>query len=308
MLREEGPSVLVHAIGDKVYERHQSAMPEGGIISVVTDVTEVKKTEQSLMLAKSEAEKANNAKSQFLANMSHDLRTPLNSIIGFSNMLGHQVHGPIDNAHYREYAEHIWTSGQYLLSLFNDILDLSRVESGGYELDENLLDIEEELMSSRGRCAPAQIDAPGARRIEVEVAHGAPMLLADRRAITQIVDNLTTNAIKHAGRGSRIAAKWYVDAQGDGVLSIEDDGVGIENGLLDDVIEPFVRGNAAAAGPFVAKRGGSGGVGLGLHIVKRLADLHEANMEIAAPSAGEPSFPSNSRTAVCTPTETAGGV
>lgn len=277
-LSENGPSMITQIIDGCIYERHQSITPEGGIISMITDITELKKTEQALVVAKAEAEKANAAKSQFLANMSHDLRTPLNSIIGFSGMLSHEVHGPINNKHYADYAEHIRSSGEYLLSMVNDILDLSRIESGEYRLTPILLDMKAELGSSYGRCVPAPFNETRQTPIVVEVADDAPELLADQRAIAQIIDNLTTNAIKHAGKNARIAVKWGADGNGAGVLSVEDNGVGIEPALFQEIIKPFVQGSTDRADPYIAKR--HGGVGLGLNIVKRLAELHEARLEI----------------------------
>jgi PAS domain S-box-containing protein len=277
-LRENGPAMVIQAIDGDVYERHQSITPEGGIISMITDITAMKKTEQALTMAITEAEEANAAKSQFLANMSHDLRTPLNSIIGFSDMVRHQVHGPIENSRYAEYAEYIRSSGQYLLSMVNDLLDLSRIESGDYRLNESLLDMRVELSHSYGRCAPAPVDGTPKRQVLIDVADDAPKLLADRRAIRQITDNLTTNAIKYAGADATITVKWGPDDEGAGILSVADNGVGIEPALFQEIIKPFVQGNAPTNKPYLAKRGT--GMGLGLHIVKRLAELHDAQLMI----------------------------
>lgn len=219
------------------------------------------------------AEKANKAKSDFLSMMSHDLRTPLNAIMGFSDMMRGQVLGPLGNSKYVEYSDAIHKSGAYLVSLINDILDVSKIESGHYKLEEEELDLQEvirEIHVGVATRVPADSHA-----LKIEIAPDSPLLLADRRATLQILANLIGNAAKFSTAGSDILVSWRPAAQGRWVLSIADTGCGIPADKLETIIQPFVQAN-----PLVSRK--HEGVGLGLHIVHLLAKLHNAALKISS--------------------------
>ena len=259
----------------RVEERRTS---NGGIVGVRTDLTENKKIELALEEAKNAAEQSNRAKSEFLASMSHDLRTPLNSILGFSEAMVQGIYGRIGDPHYEEYAELIHQSGQYLVSLINDILDLSKIESGEYALDEILIDVEEALNGSLQRCTPTFV-AGSNPRVSIDIDGGSSHLFADQRALSQILDNLLSNAIKYSGPQARIVLRWSTNGEGEGTLQVSDTGPGIPAERLDKITQPFVQGSFSVSdNPHIAKT--IEGVGLGLHIVLRLADLHQASLSI----------------------------
>jgi two-component system, cell cycle sensor histidine kinase PleC len=225
-----------------------------------------------------EAHKANLAKSELLASMSHDLRTPLNSIVGFSEMMREKVYGPVGEVHYQEYVELIHESGKYLISLVNDILDLSKIESGEYTLDESLIDVKGELKSSCLRRAPTFLGAK-ATRISIDAPDELPRLLADKRALSQMLDNLVSNAIKYSGSDAKIVVRWGTNPEGEGLLQVIDTGKGIPAEKLSHITQPFVQFNSSnASNPHISRVGE--GVGLGLHIVLRLAELHQASLLI----------------------------
>lgn len=219
------------------------------------------------------AEKANKAKSDFLSMMSHDLRTPLNAIMGFSDMMRGQVLGSLGNPKYVEYSDAIHKSGAYLVSLINDILDVSKIESGHYKLDEEELDLQEvirEIHVGVATRVPADSHA-----LKIEIAPDSPLLLADRRATLQILANLIGNAAKFSTTGSDILVSWKPAGKDRWVLSIADTGCGIPADKLETIIEPFVQAN-----PLVSRK--HEGVGLGLHIVHLLAKLHNAALKISS--------------------------
>ncbi len=169
-------------------------------------------------------------------------------------------------------------SGLRLLSLVNDILDLSRVESDDYTLQEEVLDMGELIAASADRCLAAL--HPGTTsRIELNVAPDAGSLRADRRAISQIVDNLLSNALKFSSQDCVVKVGWSMQADGRGELAVEDAGVGISPEDLVSITDPFVQGTKSnPVDPFVTRQ--SEGAGLGLHIVRKLAELHGAKLRI----------------------------
>lgn len=218
--------------------------------------------------------RADRVKNEFLAHMSHDLRTPLNSILGFSQLIEQKTHGPIGNSHYEEYITLIYHSGEKLLSLVNDILDLSRLESGEYSLQKTPLDITELAERCFQRCTATPLQELGDRFL-ISIGQNAPMLFSDERAVSQIMDNLITNALKYAGPSAKISIRWFVDSHGQGVLVINDTGNGIPEDHMKNVLEPFVQATAIkGSGPFVSTK--SDGVGLGLHIITKLSEVLEA--------------------------------
>jgi len=221
--------------------------------------------------ARRRAETANKAKSRFLATMSHELRTPLNAIMGFSEVMKGEILGPMSNPTYREYAGNIHDSGRHLLNLINEILDLSRIEAGRYELHEEpirLTDIAEDCY----RLLKLKADAKGVAMVE-EYAHGLAQVWMDQRAVRQIVLNLLSNALKFTPKGGRITITVSHTQDGGQWLSVRDTGPGIPEDEIPKVLQAFGQGS-------LAHQTAEGGTGLGLPIVQNLIELHGGRFEL----------------------------
>jgi len=215
--------------------------------------------------ARRRAEEANLAKSRFLATMSHELRTPLNAILGFSEVMKSELFGPHSVEQYKEYSDDIHSSGQHLLNIINEILDLSRIEAGRYELQEEAVD----LAAAVDDCRHMLELRARTKSITLSVAleDGLPRLWADERALRQIVINLLANGIKFTPQGGEVTIKVGWTANGGQYVSIRDTGPGIPEEELPTVLESFGRGSMAI-------KTAEQGTGLGLPIVKGLVDLH----------------------------------
>jgi two-component system, cell cycle sensor histidine kinase DivJ len=239
------------------------------VVAVLRDVSERKAQESALEVARSESERANAAKSHFLATMSHELRTPLNAIIGFSEMLTNEALA-VEPARKTEYARLINDSGHHLLSVVNGILDMSKMETGNFEIVPEPFAPAPVIASCCGLLAlkaqEANVD------LNTRIAPGLPEISADRRALNQILINLISNAIKFTPGGGRVS----VGAVCDGArlrVTVEDTGVGIGEEDLPRVGEAFFQARAS-----YDRR--HDGTGLGLSIVKGLVRLHGGDMEI----------------------------
>ena len=211
------------------------------------------------------AEAANLAKSRFLAQMSHELRTPLNAVLGFSEVMKSEILGPHSVPTYREYAGDIHTSGQHLLNLINEVLDLSRIEAGRYELNEEAVS----LAHVAEDCHHLLKLRATNRDIKIHELYepGLPKLWADERAVRQICLNLLSNAIKFTPQGGEIWLKIGWTASGGQYLSVRDTGPGIPEEEIPVVLASFGQGSNAI-------KSAEQGAGLGLPIVKGLIDLH----------------------------------
>jgi two-component system cell cycle sensor histidine kinase PleC len=234
-------------------------------------VAELEQANAVLDEARVRAESANLAKSKFLANMSHELRTPLNAILGFSEMMSSEILGPLQNPTYKAYAKDIHDSGDHLLNLINQILDLSRIEAGRYELHEEPVELSE-VMEDCHRLLSLRAESKGLRIID-DLSEEMPRLWAEKRAIRQICLNLLSNAIKFTPQDGVITLQTGVTRHGEQYLSVKDNGPGIPQNEIPRVMSPFGQGSLAAE----ATEGGSG---LGLPIVKGLAALHNGRMDL----------------------------
>ena len=211
------------------------------------------------------AERASRIKSEFLANMSHELRTPLNAIIGFSEIMIGGSFGSIDNPRYREYLDDIRRSGEHLLSLINDILDLSKAEAGRLELIEETMDLAEIVAGSARLVSTRALRSDVALR--VDVVPDLPALRADRRKLQQILLNLLTNAVKFTPAGGRVEIAASRAPDGGVAVTVADTGIGIAKEDIPKTLEPFSQVGRAAARE-------QEGTGLGLPLTRRLVDLH----------------------------------
>ncbi len=263
------PLVQKLASGRWVRLREQRTR-EGGVVSTRTDITALKQREAELITAKSEAETANRAKSEFLASMSHELRTPLNAIIGFADLLRSCLYGPLNDKQ-TEYLNNIHHSGHHLLDLINDILDVSKVEAGRYELYEEIFDPAEIIES----CIMLLDVRAKEKEITMICAYdnGLPRLHADQRAVKQIVLNLLTNAVKFNLPGGRVTLTTRIDPDGSYAIVVADTGIGISAADQERIFTPFQQ-----ADPTVSRR--FEGTGLGLWISKALVELHDGTLGI----------------------------
>jgi len=215
--------------------------------------------------ARRHAESANTAKSQFLAQMSHELRTPLNAILGFSEVMKNEVFGPHAVPQYKEYANDIHVSGQHLLNLINEVLDLSRIEAGRYELNEEAISLAA-VVEDCHRLLKLRAQN---RNIAIHQAFepDLPRLWADERAIRQVCLNLLSNAIKFTPPGGEIWLKVGWTAAGGQYLSVKDTGPGIPEHEIPIVLSKFGQGSNAI-------KSAEAGTGLGLPIAKNLVEIH----------------------------------
>ena len=233
-------------------------------------------SELLLRQAKLEAESANRAKSAFLASMSHDLRTPLNSIIGFASILREEVHGPLGNEKYLGYSKDILQSGEILLSIINDILDLSKVESGRFELREDEFSLQRLIETTLKLVRPSADQA----EVELRAELGAdlPVLRADPQMLRRMVFNLLSNAIKFTPSGGEITVRVKETEIGLRLI-VEDNGIGIAPNEINRVLEPYFQG----ASNWTTHPG----TGLGLAIVRTMIELHDGMIHIErAPDSG----------------------
>lgn len=221
--------------------------------------------------ARRRAEDANLAKSRFLASMSHELRTPLNAILGFSEVMANEVLGPMSNPTYRDYARDVHDSGQHLLDLINEILDLSRIEAGRYQLNEEpmmLLSVVEDC------CHMMELKARNKDiRIVQDFENALPRLFADERAVRQIALNLLSNAIKFTATGGEIRVRVGWTAGGGQYLSVKDNGPGIPEDEIPIVLSAFGQGS-------IAIKSAEQGTGLGLPIVQGLLAMHGGEFQL----------------------------
>ena len=254
-----------------------SKLEQDGVMTftiMLRDVTHRREAEREILLSKQDAELANRAKSDFLANMSHELRTPLNAIIGFSDLLKDEVFGPLGSAKYRGYAKDISDSGQHLLAIISDILDLSKIETGSIDLREESLDVHEvirvclSLMTERA-------EAKGIELISELPGKSGPALRADPRIVKQILLNLLSNAVKFTPSGGRVTVSSQHGRKMGYVLRVSDTGIGMAPDEIPRALSRF----GQIGGPFERTYEGTG---LGLPLSKSFVELHGGTLELTS--------------------------
>lgn len=240
------------------------------VIMVSRDVSDRVLREQEIKAAQERAESANKAKSRFLANMSHELRTPLNAVIGFTDMMRQQTFGPLGNERYQEYATLIYDSGQLLLDLISDMLDMAKIEAGKLELNIENVDfnstVEDSVRMLRDRAENSGLE------LTLSMPKQNVFAAADKRAVKQIMLNLLTNAIKFTPAGGHVGVSVRT-GDGQATISVRDTGIGIPADDLERIGNPFEQVNGD---PMLAKSGS----GLGLALVRALVEKHGGSLRI----------------------------
>lgn len=240
------------------------------LYGIMQDVTETVLREQDLMKAKESAERAYAAKSTFLANMSHELRTPLNAIIGFSEMMQHQLLGPIGNDKYTEYISGIRESGEHLLDLITDILDMSKIEAGKYELNLEKFNLIKTIKLALHMIESRALDQN--IKISTDIKNEQLEIIADRRAVMQMILNLLSNAVKFSKENGKITVSC-IEQKNNVLIKVKDNGIGIPANKLANITNPFEQVECS----YTREHEGSG---LGLAITKELSESHGGELKI----------------------------
>lgn len=261
------------ALGEQTFELlHSPWMSEDdilqGVVTVGTDVTDLHQAHQALQLAKDAAEEANQSKSQFLANMSHELRTPLNSVIGFANVLSKNKDARLNEKDLR-YLDRIQDNGQHLLTLINEILDLSRIESGRVELEATEVDLVELIQETLTQLGDQKANVP----IITELPDAAANVHADAVKLRQVLINLLSNAVKFTDEGRVEVQLALDDADRPRYIEVRDTGLGMSAEHLESIFEPFHQVDSSSSRSH-------GGSGLGLSISHSLCRLMGFGLEV----------------------------
>lgn len=228
---------------------------------------------RAMRRARDAAEAASRTKSRFLANVSHELRTPLGGIISYSEAIKSKIFGPIGSNKYEEYVDTIYESGNHLLSLINDLLDLSKIEASRFDLNETIIDLNQ-MADDMFKIVEPKSDKKNLK-ISKEYAKVLPQIYGDRRAIKQILLNIYSNAIKFTPDGGKITIATNLLESGDVSVSVSDTGKGISQEDMQKVMEPFIQTESGISSE-------EKGTGLGLPLAKSLIELHSGKLEITS--------------------------
>jgi len=297
--RKPGASVVEHRLADNHWIMlSRSPLPGGGFVGLITDLTEMKSREaelertqeklrhqtqsltqlaEQLRSARIAAETANQAKSRFLAHMSHELRTPLNAILGFADVIRQHMFGEISPSRYRDYAQYIHESGSHLLEMINDVLDLSKIEAGKFELKIEALDAAH-IAQSGSKLVAGMAKENGVHLIvDGDIC---PVIYGDSRAVKQIIINLLSNGVKFTARGGYVTLQIRQVGEIGAEIVVTDTGIGMSKEDIEKAMDPFGQIDGT-----LARR--HRGTGLGLPLVKNLAEMQKGFINIdSAPSRG----------------------
>ena len=263
---------VLEFFSNEVYERDEELLEITTQVGVLIGrVIERQRNENILLDAKEEAELASRSKSEFLANMSHELRTPLNAIIGFSQIISEEAQGENGNATYREYAKHIYNSGHHLLDLINDILDITKIDSGNSVQHQESIDVAS-IIQSCVTMVRERADA-GGLTLNVEVpGDSMPALYADARQIKQILINLLSNAVKFTEPGGTVTIKAWHNTDGF-VIQVVDTGIGIKSSDIPKALGRFQQIDSDLNRKYE-------GTGLGLPLAKAMVEQHGGVLDL----------------------------
>ena len=270
-LRKDGVYLWLHLVMQ--YLRDGATGEPEEIVTTARDFSQQKAIEERLEAARAEAERANQARTAFFSNMSHELRTPLNAIIGYSEMMRGGTLGPLGNPKYKEFAAQIEAGGHLLLNLINDILDYAKVEAGELVLHEEPLDLAAEFRAAAGIIEAKALT--GKVALKLDVAAAMPYLRADPIRLKQILLNLLSNAIKFTAPGGEVTLAAAMAPDGHFVITVSDNGCGIEAEDLPKVFEAFWQADNA-------RNRKADGTGLGLPLVRRLAQMHGGEVALTS--------------------------
>ncbi|WOC15517.1 Cell-division control histidine kinase PdhS [Pseudochrobactrum sp. MP213Fo] len=270
-----------------------------GYCAVMRDITQWKRAEEELTSARQEAERASTHKTEFLARISHEIRTPLNAIIGFSELMAEEKFGPIGNDRYREYLRDIHRSGNHVLALVNDLLDISKIEAGALDLEFEAVALNDALAEAVALMQPQA----NRERVIIRSSFSAflPDIVADARSIRQVALNLLSNAIRFTGQGGQVIVSTAYEADGQVVMRVRDTGIGMNQSELEQALKPFKQvSNHNSQTQTIrnadVKDWRSQGTGLGLPLTKAMVEANRAQFSIeSAPEQGttiEITFPS----------------
>lgn len=259
---------------------------DGGYCAVLRDITQWKRAEEELTQARTLAERSSSQKTEFLARVSHEIRTPLNAIIGFSELMTEERFGPIANDRYREYLRDIHRSGNHVLDLVNDLLDITKIEAGEQDMTYEAVSLNEVLAET------VAMMQPQANRERVIIRSSLssilPDVVADRRSVRQIALNLMSNAVHYTQAGGQVIVSTALELSGEVVMRVRDTGIGMTAQEIEQALKPFKQINAL-------RRTRGDGTGLGLPLTKAMVEANRARFTIAStPGEGtivEVSFP-----------------
>ena len=271
-------SEIYHQSGRRIWisENARAVRDWSGVLicyeGTVEDVTEKLEADRALRAALRQAELANRAKAAFLAAMSHELKTPLNAVLGFSEIIRDEMLGTNGQPAYREYAADIHTSGKRLLAIINDVLDVSRLEGGLLTIDARLAGPHEiaEQAASMARATTGET-----RAITIAMSADLPAMQVDPRRIAQALGNLLSNAIKFTPQEGRVAIAAYLRPDGGISFAVEDTGIGMAEETIAAALEPFRQLDGSLARKFE-------GAGLGLSLARALVELHGGSVNIVS--------------------------